>query len=824
MLNKEIRSLNHLYRITGDKKPIYLLARSSSNVTQWCIIGAFKAKNEYGEMALFIINPFYSSMGSSRSVQLLLSSSTVAKECYDLLGSNMRRFYEYQVNQPGHHNIFSSMFYLGENFFEEYEKFMTSNHKLFSNLFNKYNISRRSNVHEICYGICGDSRNYMLWSLKLFYERGVQYNTLKNIFLWVQNFPQLVKKLNKKTLTAYTSKTDVAGLMDEIMSLTRNKIVNDVIETFNTQQKKLLKESELTDEDKKIFLIFSKLSDQKKNNFIRKVSTIDNKDELMRNMRLVTSFHFNWSKDSFMEYLTNVENLKYEIIVDNGDVMLLKVFDYETIKRLGKMTNWCISKNKSYWNDYLGKRESATQFMLFDFSKKEDDHLSIIGFTMVKNKGITNAHNFINSSLTNRDVIPKLTSYVRSHINVSNIYSILKDNNIDISTIAEFDLPNYSWNKEGLLEFLHRCVVKNNILTLLDSDDKLVLSIEDSGIKYFFGDPYFDNIGSSEASKQHIVFIDFSLSVCDPNKIYFGIVNSYGDSEEYVECIYNGQCISNIDIGFNKVLSDFGLPYDTIRRSDSVSSMLIDGIKTLNMEVINECLKKDKSALREALDWFDCDELTSILVRSLNRYMSFDILRLIDGDNKMLVNYIGTYNVYNVMNNMLYNLVNRGLREMSSILDHIPTETEVEQFYNDQIKSRKVAFAIGSWLVMNEILDRLPEGSKEEVYKSLLGMLSGFTKTLDSSIIKHFVFRMFDDIEIPKNELITELVRVATGLKDEDVDNKICQLMTKSIEFKTAYESNVDKMDSWATNPLQEELFELEGGEEDHAEAEAVGF
>ena len=79
--------------------------------------------------------------------------------------------------------------------------------------------------------------------------------------------------------------------------------------------------------------------------------------------------------------------------------MVLKVFDFETIKQLAKTTNWCISKNKSYWNNYVSPENNTSQYVLFDFSKKEDDKHSIIGFTVMHNKGITNAHDFTNNNL-----------------------------------------------------------------------------------------------------------------------------------------------------------------------------------------------------------------------------------------------------------------------------------------------------------------------------------------------------------------------------------------------------------------------------------------
>ena len=69
--------------------------------------------------------------------------------------------------------------------------------------------------------------------------------------------------------------------------------------------------------DKKTIIKFSKLSDVKKNNFIRKVSTIEDLNELMRQMRHASSLHFSWNKDSLMDFLENVEGIKYEIVCEN---------------------------------------------------------------------------------------------------------------------------------------------------------------------------------------------------------------------------------------------------------------------------------------------------------------------------------------------------------------------------------------------------------------------------------------------------------------------------------------------------------------------------
>jgi hypothetical protein len=81
------------------------------------------------------------------------------------------------------------------------------------------------------------------------------------------------------------------------------------------------------------------------------MSTVGDPNEILHQMAFLADVHFKWNKESLMEYLANNENLSYELKYDKGDVVLLMVNDYDTVKRLAKNTNWCISKNKQYWNN-----------------------------------------------------------------------------------------------------------------------------------------------------------------------------------------------------------------------------------------------------------------------------------------------------------------------------------------------------------------------------------------------------------------------------------------------------------------------------------------
>lgn len=125
----------------------------------------------------------------------------------------------------------------------------------------------------------------------------------------------------------------------------------------------------MSSRDKDTLAKFGKLSSTKKNNFIRKMSTVEDGDEIMKQMAYVVNVHFEWNKDSLIDYITHTENLHAEIVSINGDIVLVKVNDYDAVKYLGKSTNWCISKNKTYWNQYTKDEGQATQYIIFDFSK-----------------------------------------------------------------------------------------------------------------------------------------------------------------------------------------------------------------------------------------------------------------------------------------------------------------------------------------------------------------------------------------------------------------------------------------------------------------------
>ena len=499
MIGTNIRGIRHLWRVS-DCSLRKVLVRCGEHGFDICEVIKTKPDSKIGER-MYIFNSCYNQ--TNYSISTLSSLST---EMHDML-SEVTHSKTLEVAKScdgfrGYDGLFSEITLLPNSFDKDYASFLKENNKMVKSLTEKYCVNTNDIRVKRIYIYTDGSKYFFQWAMDLYFKAGCSMRTILNILTWNEHYKQLTKNLSKGTITAYTSQESVNDLMEELAILRNDKRVNDAINLFNTAQKKLLKANEQSKTDKNTLARFSKLSDTKKNNFIRKVSTIDDYQELMRQMRHVTSVHFDWSKESFMDFIKNVDGINYEVVYENDFVVLVKVADYETIKQLGKTTNWCISKNKSYWNTYIEYNHGkATQYMIFDFSKLEDDKLSIVGFTTTYNKGITSAHNFINDNLMNDGNNMNafmLKSYLARFDNSNSIYKVLQNCGIDITLVAHYDKPQYKWSYEDLMSYLYECVDKNNVDIIKYDGDKLVLSVRDENIKYFLGDAYMDNISSDD--------------------------------------------------------------------------------------------------------------------------------------------------------------------------------------------------------------------------------------------------------------------------------------------------------------------------------------
>ena len=705
MIGTNIRSVRHLFRVSDTHLKTCIIRFREA----WDICKVIKMpKNSPFDGTMFIFNNSYKE--THWDYESLVSSSDFKKyvDPSDIIFSRGRLISaknDSDFVKLG--RVICEIILLPDSFEKDYEKFTRENTKLISTLKSKFDFNVHNVMSKLLYVYTEDSKNFFQWAVIAMWQNQIPLSVVRSILIWNESYKQLSKNLSKGTITAYNSRESISFLMTELSELRKEKRINDSINSFNTMQKKMFKEHELSSDVKQALWRFSRLSETKQVNFIKKVSSIDDFNELVKQLKFATSIHFEWNKESFLDFIKNVENINCEKIYENENIVLLKVFDYETIKQLGKTTNWCISKNKQYWNNYIENfRGMATQYVIFDFSKNEDDRLSIVGFTVTNNKGITSAHNFINENLMGgeQDEHISLNSFISRFREHNGIFSILNNDGIDITMVVHYDAPLYKWDKKSLMEYLYECVNRDNVEILKDDGNKMALSVVDENIRYFLGDVYGDNIPSEEWGLKHILFIDFGKSQYDVNKLQFAIIKDEWD-EEHCVGLFNER-FSEVRFNFNSKLVEFGLPYNTIRRVDDLSARLVDALTAFNMPMIRECLKEcNKGMLRKVItEKFGEDGWMNLVLVTIRDYLSFDYIDLIYNNGLKLRDIISQNSIGKIIKDLLSDMVamsrvGRNLADCKEV-----TNKDIEDFFNSKTACVEETRYIGSFILIKKII------------------------------------------------------------------------------------------------------------------------
>lgn len=628
MIGTFIRSSHHFAKSCGYSQTKKIIAIRHNSV----IIGEIlKIKDKKGQDMYLYFQNVNHNIDLSKALNLCSDEySTVVGEMFAKRPRCVLLFNFGELRNYG-----TQFIMLPTDFDNLYETFTQQNRKMLEPVFCKY-CYKEDDFSKAMFAIC-KSANFFVWGAKNVRNNRISIMTIYRIMVWNKLYGQLVSKLSKGSITAYNNTKLVLELLKECENLRKIKRGNDIINLFNTEQKKLLK----SNFDKLPMATLSKfaiLSKTKQQNFIRKVSTITNLDEIIRLMMLTTSHHFQWNKESLLDYISNVEGLKCKVVFSSDTSVLVEVNDYDTIKKLAKTTNWCISKNKTYWNNYMNKRENTTQYVLFDFSKKEDDELSIVGFTTSDNKGIIHAHSFTNVDLMKGDRYSSedqpYNSLLKNNNSRVGIYSVISSNKIPMSLITRFRSKFTKWDKESFLEIFHKYIPENDYTIYYDENNKMVISTKSfNGIYSIFGDSYLSLFSDCYRNKEHIFFLDFNKDVNDLDKMRFSIVveSSYNASYKTANNMYN-EYVTKCNTKFNNALNEMGLPYNIICRPDSVKNRLEEAIYNHDIDEIEKYIDDEK--IKELLSSKHNTSLKNLfsneLISSINDYFSLDLLDMLE--------------------------------------------------------------------------------------------------------------------------------------------------------------------------------------------------
>ena len=793
MIGKYVRGIRHLVRLSNPTPtPILLIINGNPYDLCEIIRDNFNGKNR-----TFIFGHQFNNIDRE--------SRSFDSYAFNALSTKYRRIFEIKAsNTPW--TDFSEIVMLPLSFDDDYKKFLVENQKIIKELSRRYGFLESSTEIKTLYCYTNGSRNFFTWALNLVFKCHVSLDTIKNIMLWYDLYGQMTKFLKKNTITAYTTKDSIYDLLTELTNLRMDKRLNESINSFNTCQKKLLKNYELDEKDKHALSLFAKLSDAKRLNFIKKMSSVEDVGELLRQLRFITSTHFSWNKDSFIDYLNNVENLKYEIKYDKENIMVLKVYDFETIKQLAKTTNWCISKNKTYWNNYVSLNSNASQYVLFDFSKEEDDNLSIVGFTVVHNKGITNAHDFTNSNLfksCENDYDDRRGRYLKSYIDnfllKNNIYEILKSDGLDASYFETYDRIKYEWNKEGFLNHLYSYIDPFNVNILSNFDNKLALSIKDENIRELLGETYEDATSSTYTKCEHIMFLDFSKNDNDARKIEYAIVISDSYGEDSVTTIYDEFSRSIDDDSFDEKLIEYKLPYDIIRRKNNSLERFVDAFLNCNIPNIRSMLSKDKTLLIKSKGHITSHQYIDVLSISLIGYVSFDYLDIIYNNGYTINDICGSSPLRIILKTLVSKLLsisigNRYMDTYSFVDIKTPSKEDVDKFFGRKLKTKSEAEYVGYYLMLKKII--LNENFSKNLW-STFGDTFNLVRNynIDGEIIVELFTKIFNDVDFNESSQDT-VCNIFNSLKDMKCNHGLNDILIRrkdDCEIINNVEKKLDK-------------------------------
>ena len=706
MLGKQIRGLGHLSRCCNDN-PIRIFMLLEGN--QYPIEGIAICDGE----SLYILNNEFRNI-----------DRVDKKPIVDIM---MKNDYNYVLRFPrkepyrryDYARLIKQIIAVPDNFNEKYGEFLAQNKKVISPIVSKIgdNLLNISWCRYL-FIFTENSKNFFAWALNS-RLRGANIVAIIEALIWNDNYQQLAKNLKKGTITAYTTAIDIMRLSDEMCALRRSKRVNDTINMFNTKQKKLLRDIANNENIYNVMSKFRRLTPTKQNNFIRKMSTVEDANEIIKQMAFVSDVHFSWSKKDLMEYLENNPHLSYKVVVDNGPVVLVEVKDFDTVKRLAKNTNWCISKNKQYWNNYMSQshiNNGTKQYVLFDFDQKEDDVRSIVGFTLNMKKGITASHDYVNNNILDNRI--NKTQYFRSKFNTlvptkasnGGIHALLASKGIDISTLIPRTNSEYLWNQESFFQFLTKCMDGDTTtFDILNSNDNCIaILVEDKRIHKLFGASYVTKVPREMWGNEHIIFADFNANPESPDRIKFAIISyDQRSNEAYPSVIMNGAC-DQIPISFEELLETYGLPYDIICRSDSLNDRLFSAFTNFDLTNVKNIMNEAKNTKKFNFPDDDKVEITDSIKKTLFVYLSDEYLKAIYGAGNTLEGLIGS--------NLVNDIIARFIMLISQLSTDDINSSDVERLLK---RDRSIPTGKAEYMALCYMLNMIFDNENSTVKKKI---------------------------------------------------------------------------------------------------------
>ena len=370
--------------------------------------------------------------------------------------------------------------------------------------------------------------DYQMWGIKVVYGKSLTLEMLIGIKEWATANPTEISNLSLKNLVSYKTVTDMAKLRAEMQSLDAFHFVKNILNTFNTDQRKRLKSAFiepvestpyncLTNKNFKKFyelaLPFTKLPEHRKQKFVILMSAVNSVEDIMKHMKSALETTYEWNREDFLLYFQN-NCPNSEICYDKDGIVIVRLDNFATAKKLcgGGRTGWCLTRESRYFNQYTHDNNNASQFALFDFNRQEKNDLAHIGFTVNPERGITHAHSTRNNSMMGSIMVDgerwDINKVLSHHKIPKNAYIRLRP------------LRNYKWDKKNFIQKLN--TYRDSVKIIELPDGRLIIPITNNDVRNFIlNHTLIGNQQSSGSDSQTFVVMDFSVDVNDEKSLLY---------------------------------------------------------------------------------------------------------------------------------------------------------------------------------------------------------------------------------------------------------------------------------------------------------------
>ena len=443
---------------------------------------------------------------------------------------------------------------------------MNYNKKQMEPIINKLQIDPATNpLFRNIIEMFNDQPNYQLWGVKMAFNCHVPLDTILSIHDWVESNKQSVKTLAKQNVVSYNSGGAIRELLKEMKGVDIINGLRDAISHFNTAQRKLLTVNifpkpitpiEAYGDDRlqrlyKMYTSFKKISANRRIKFFSNCSSFTNADEIIKAMYDCIADTYIWEKEDMLSYMEN-NCPNCEVIYNNGPFVIIRVPDYKSSKNLcgNGRTQWCITKQCSYFNDYCSGGKERIQYFYFDFSRKESDAFAHIGFTVEKGRGIIYAQTCDNCDMLN--------GYTQGDEKM-NIYGALSKAGAQLSLFLRITKnAGFEWSRGALLDLIKGSPTYYALA--MDKDNMVMLNVIDvNHMDKLISHTFISRDKFANNNDKCYVFCNFNLEYTDDNSI---IALSYTPDKYGSYSLKDSVNIFNLAVDWNGMMKELGISQD----------------------------------------------------------------------------------------------------------------------------------------------------------------------------------------------------------------------------------------------------------------------